>query len=361
MKKNKEIKYNHVGRPTNEEKKKYKKKKTLKIIGIISCIFIVVGGILLYINKDNLVMSGIMGNSVTNTMKSIQNNPNYKNTLVFKADAYDGKYLYQRYAESGNKKLVTYIYQALGFKDAKKYKAKAIRFYYNGKLLGNDLAYAKGAYIRLSKSAYGKSLSAIVYAQNLKTKKLEYKPIRIVVEKTGPFLGTKYDYLTDEQIESIAYLAYREQRTIRGAIFEAALMANRFELFPYGWDNIYEYIRDCEWWHESYYYMTYPDEVDDRIVQGVKYVLVNGYRPMPQYIDEHDCMDCGDIYKIVYNGKTITDYDGILNKNNYVKGKTTIYNEYTGIYKFYGFPTINSDPFGYSDEAIVRYKELNNK
>lgn len=354
MKKNN--KFNHVGRPTNEEVSKYNKKKKLKIIGIIASIIVVVGGIFLFLNKDNLELSGIMGNSVSSTMLNIQRNTKYR-TLNIKADAYDGKYLYQRYAESGNQKLVTYVYKKLGFGDTKKYKWKAIKFYYNGQLLANNQAYATKNYIKLYKDTYGKALSAIVYAENLQTKKLEKKAIRITVAKTGPFVGKKYN-LTNKQLKGIAYLAYMEQGTVRGAIFEAALMANRFELFDYGWDNIYEYIRDCEWWYNSYDYLTYPGEVPAAVLDGVKKVLVNGYRPMPQYIDEHDCMDCDDIYKIVYNGKTITDYNGINNRKNYVKGKTTIYNSYDAIYKFYVFPTTNSDPFGYSEEAVAIYKEM---
>ena len=91
------------------------------------------------------------------------------------------------------------------------------------------------------------------------------------------------------------------------------------------------------------------------VLKAVKDVLVNGNRTLPLYVDEHDCISCGsygfDINKIKVNGKTITDHSWLLNKSNYIKDKTVIYNKYGAVYTFYSFPTSTSDPFGYTTYA----------
>ena len=181
--------------------------------------------------------------------------------------------------------------------------------------------------------------------------------MRIVVKKTGPFVGTKYN-LTDAQIKSIAALAYKETGTIRGTIFEAAFMANRFELFPNGFNDIYSFIRNSDYWYNSKKIMDNTSKVDARLIDGVKQVLVKGYRPMPQYIDEHDCVKCDDVTKLVYNGKTYTKKSDILNSKYYVKGKTKIFNLYNTNYIHYGFPISGKDVYGYTETAVERYKNF---
>lgn len=72
-------KYNHVGRPTNEEVKKYKKKNQLKIILIIIILLVGVGGIYIAFNYKNIDFSSIMGNSASsnNVKNRISVNPVY--------------------------------------------------------------------------------------------------------------------------------------------------------------------------------------------------------------------------------------------------------------------------------------------
>lgn len=55
-------KYGHVGRPTNEEVNNLKKKKILKIVLSLTGIIFVLGGLFLFLNRDNLELSSVMGN-----------------------------------------------------------------------------------------------------------------------------------------------------------------------------------------------------------------------------------------------------------------------------------------------------------
>ena len=151
-------------------------------------------------------------------------------------------------------------------------------------------------------------------------------PSSNITPSTGAFIGTKYN-LTDAELKGLAYLCQKEQGDAEGAAYEAALIANRFELFPQGWDNIAEYAAEQGWWNHGYEYVYNPGSVDSDVLEAVKDVLVNGNRPMPQYIDEHDCIWCGDYYgwnveKIVTDGKTINQGDSLLERSNYVTGKT---------------------------------------
>lgn len=61
MKKN--IKYDRVGRPSNEEVQKLKKKKILKIVGILLSVFGVVGLCFIYYYSDEVLLSGLLGDS----------------------------------------------------------------------------------------------------------------------------------------------------------------------------------------------------------------------------------------------------------------------------------------------------------
>ena len=162
------------------------------------------------------------------------------------------------------------------------------------------------------------------------------------------------------------------------------LMANQFELFgsKYGinGDGLYNYISKSGWFANATAYMSEAaingkqikikdkyikvEPLYDSIYTAVYNVLVLGNRTLPLYINEHDCIKCGsgfDIIKLVTDNNIITDEDGLLNRNNYVQNKTTIYNRYSSIYTFYTFPTEYSDPFGYTESAKKRYDSLNGK
>lgn len=184
---------------------------------------------------------------------------------------------------------------------------------------------------------------------------------------SGNFIGQKYN-LTDNQLRGIARLCQQEQGSAVGAAAEASLMANQFELFGSkygtGGSGLYNYVAKSGWFYKAEHFMAQTDSLRQDVYTAVYNVLVLGKRTLPLYINEHDCIKCGhgfDIIKLVIDGSTITDENGLLNKNNYIKNKTTIYNRYSSIYTFYTFPTEHSDPFGYTESAKKKYDSLNGK
>jgi len=172
------------------------------------------------------------------------------------------------------------------------------------------------------------------------------------------FAGTKYN-LTESQLIALARVCTAEQGSVNGAAAEASLMANLFENtsgFGSGASGLYNYVRTSGWFSNAASKMD-SGSYTPEILAAVKDVLINGNRILPTDVVEHDCWFCnskrcsngneGDICKIVTNGTTMTSESDISNRNNYVQDNTVIYNVYGSIYKFYTFPSDNSDPFGY--------------
>ena len=196
-------------------------------------------------------------------------------------------------------------------------------------------------------------------------------------------IGAKYN-LSNEQLEFLATVAQKEQGSVDGAIAEACLMANLFELkankskFGTGADGLYNYVATGGWFgdaKERVRKYLQNNKLRAEVKAAVKYVLVDGYRPYPIYIDEHDCWDCntknycsggvkGDICRIKNNDKEYSSITEIKNRSNYKQDETKIYNVYgdgkNDYYTFYEFPTSKSDPFGYTQSSLNRYKKLNN-
>ncbi len=177
-------------------------------------------------------------------------------------------------------------------------------------------------------------------------------------------VGKTYN-LSDTELKQIANLCQQEQGSEEGAAAEASLMANRYELYG-GTGSLATYVRNASWWAKAGYYMDNGSS-DGNVVEAVKRVLVNGNRTLPPHVDEHDCWDCdryhtcdggfkGDICSLNTNGKIVNDLDGIKNRSNYTQDKTIINNALSSTYTFYSFPTPNSDPFGYTQEA---YNKIN--
>lgn len=179
----------------------------------------------------------------------------------------------------------------------------------------------------------------------------------------GTYIGQKYN-LSDSQLKGIAMLCQREQGTAIGAAAEASLMANRFELFGAsygkGGDGLYNYVQNSKWWASPYSNMYGTPNKD--VLTAVHEVLIQGKRTLSPYVDEHDCIDCGsygfDVIKIVTDNNIITSHSELLNRNNYKKDETVIYNRYGSVYTFYTFPTETSDPFGYTETAKNKYNSL---
>lgn len=184
----------------------------------------------------------------------------------------------------------------------------------------------------------------------------------------GTYMGQTYR-LTEEQLRGIAMICQREQGSVKGAMAEASLMANRFELFGSnygtGGTGLYNYVANCRWWgSDTGANMKRTSDLRKEILSAVRNVLVNGNRTLVLYVDEHDCIDCGkygyDIIKIVNNDKSITDKSQLKKHSNYISNVTRIYNRYGAVYTFSTFPETTSDPFGFTASAKSRYDKYNN-
>jgi hypothetical protein len=162
---------------------------------------------------------------------------------------------------------------------------------------------------------------------------------------------TKYN-LTETQLKQIARLCLQEQGSLAGAKAEASLMANQLETSDYrrrkygsGATGLYNWVRKGGWFYRAAYYMDYGS-APQKIIEGVRDVLVNGSRTLPQYIDEHDCFS--DIASI--------STGDVRTRSDYIRGKTIVKNKMGSTYTFYTFPNKEADPFGYTSEAYKYVK-----
>ena len=180
-------------------------------------------------------------------------------------------------------------------------------------------------------------------------------------KKETPINGKKYK-LTNDQIKYLAAICKREQGSESGMRGEAHLIANRYELYgKTKYKSVTDYVKNSGWFGTS----SASPTNDKTAINVVKSVFVQGNRTVPIYVDEHDCWFCnnrntckngnkGDICSIT--GGTSKSY--ITNRSNYKKGKTKINNVYGSKYTFYYFPAATSDPFGYTDTAYQKARNL---
>lgn len=153
----------------------------------------------------------------------------------------------------------------------------------------------------------------------------------------------KYD-LSTEEVKKIANLCYQEQGSEKGAAAEASLMCNLYESSRgSSYDSVYDYVRNSGWFANAAKHMD-NGNAPDGVVSIVSNVIVKGFRTLPAYVDEHDCLS--DISKATNNGKTIN----VNNRSSYKQHTTEISNKYGSNYTFYCFPDTNSDPFGYTSK-----------
>lgn len=147
------IKKGHVGRPTNEEAANKKKKKIIKISLITVLILFIIGGITLFINRDNIDFSSLMGASSLKRKKFVINEYN---------DCPAG--CFEIYLDT--KKLNGYGYTSCKVnKDFANCQVKGDRLRVNSKRKGN--------------------INVKVYGENIKGKKVS-KTVRIKVKDPNP-------------------------------------------------------------------------------------------------------------------------------------------------------------------------------
>lgn len=159
-----------------------------------------------------------------------------------------------------------------------------------------------------------------------------------IINGTGSF--TKYN-LSESQLSDLSRICLREQGDAKGAAAEASLMANLFELagssFGEGADGLYNYVMNSGWFgipgiHNA------PSSAPSDVVDAVKAVLIQGYRTLPKYVNEHDCINPPDII------------NPPARREDFIPFQTVLHNIYGSTYTFYSFPTETSDPFGYTSE-----------
>ena len=150
-----------------------------------------------------------------------------------------------------------------------------------------------------------------------------------------------YSNLTEEEIATLAYIANQENSGIDGIKVELSLMCNLYEQEKDNYDSVYDYVQNRGWFSTA---TGGYRNVSNEYYEVAKDVLVNGNHYLPSNVNEHDCLS--DIVK-AYNGEEKID---VNDRDSYIPGVTTIYNNSGAVYTFIGFaPNSDNegDPFGY--------------
>lgn len=156
--------------------------------------------------------------------------------------------------------------------------------------------------------------------------------------------------LTAKQIRGLANIVQHEQGSKAGFYAEASLMANLTDIHGDMDATPTKLIsKVCGGWF-AYGKKRYQEGYDGKVsvsataIKAVENCIVKGFRTLPRYVNEHDCLS--DI-KSVDNGTK-------SNKHAWVKHKTVIHNRYGSNWIFYDFPGgshTGVDPFGYTSKT----------
>ena len=151
--------------------------------------------------------------------------------------------------------------------------------------------------------------------------------------------------LTDKQIKGIACIVAHEQGSWEGRLAEISQICNRCDIKGDQYatdDNLVKTVTSGWYAHGKSRYEQGTSNA--MAIKAVKIVACGGYRTLPRYIDEHDCMS--DISS-VKNGIVSV----IRAKTKWIPHKTIIKNKMSSKYIFYSFPggyKSGVDPFGYT-------------
>ena len=166
-----------------------------------------------------------------------------------------------------------------------------------------------------------------------------------IISTSAPvFVGTNYN-LSQEDINFLAYVAFKEQGSVEGAKIELSLIANRYEKYGRNYDNIVDYVKNSGWFSsDSTRNYRYPG---DEYALAVESVLVDGNRYLPSDVDQH--YSVSSVQRVTVNGVEIDKND----RSAYVPYETVIYENNSVSWTFVGFaPTnewgVKGDPFGIS-------------
>ena len=153
----------------------------------------------------------------------------------------------------------------------------------------------------------------------------------------------KYN-LSKDDIQILAYVAKREQGTVKGAKAELSLMANLFESRGSNFSSIVDYVLHSGWFASA---STGGKTNEASYVNAVREVLIKGNRTLPPGVNEHDCIVPADISYAENNGKSFPPTD----RSKYIQGVTFLKNIYGSSYYFWCFPDEGADPFGYTNKT----------
>jgi hypothetical protein len=335
--------------------------KVIRIINIVITIIKIVVPIILIISAMIELTKAVSNSELNKVSKSIINKvlaavlvfliPTFVNIIVSFVDPNNNSYLsclssatQERIQQLYNENMNNYISEA---------KEKLNRPSYQV-----AYSYLKNIKDESIRENYLKELETIKKEIEEKEKKEEEEKKSHQVTP-GITKGNAYN-VSEEDLRFLANVGYCEQGSIDGIKAEVSLAANLFELQS-KYTTVVDYVRKSGWFACAKTTKVAPIEAID----AVRDVIVNGNRTLPLYINEHDCYDCnkstcsngnrGDICKIVIDGRTYESMSDIKNRDNYISGKTIIYNKYGGVYTFYCFPSERSDPFGYTASAYKKY------
>lgn len=150
--------------------------------------------------------------------------------------------------------------------------------------------------------------------------------------------------LTDKQLRGIACIVAHEQGTVEGQFAEASQIANLAEL-RYGGDLV-KAVTSGWYAHGKARYEA--GTTNPLILAIVRRVLIEGYRTLPRYINEHDCMS--DISTVKDGGQSVK-----ADKPKWKRHSTVIHNKMGSTYYFWDFPggyKTGVDPFGYTNKKL---------
>ena len=153
--------------------------------------------------------------------------------------------------------------------------------------------------------------------------------------------------LTERQIKGIACIVAHEQGSFAGRLAEISQICNRCDIKGDKYatpENLVKTVTSGWYAHGRTRYN--QGTTNAQAIKAVKLVACGGYRTLPRYIDEHDCMS--DI-ATVKNGLISVKGD----KSKWKPHKTIIRNRMSSKYTFYDFPggyKTGVDPFGYTSK-----------
>ena len=192
----------------------------------------------------------------------------------------------------------------------------------------------------------------------------------------GTIPGKKYN-ISDADLDYITSIALCEVGE-DGILAEISQMLNRYEMYGDPSESIPHYILhdvDGDGLGNGFYQCANEGNgkpTTPSALAKAKDVIVLGNRTLPPYIDEQDCPSCNCqassngtcIRKVVVNGTTYSDRASVrtVGAPVYIQDKSRVYNAMDGDYTYYSRACdyLACDIYGYTDQALARYKKLNN-